>query len=279
LTAGEGNFDRGYFRLLGQLLPDDGGEANLRYTWTSGGPAPVTFSANGSNAAKNVTATFSKAGAADTPLPIDQLIAWLRTCVEHGRYLPELSPDRDALQGLVDYWTTRLLRLGQALPDDVDRLADFEPTAGIPLAIECPYPGLDPYTDRHRSAFFGREELVASYIAHLEDPRKRILLVVGASGSGKSSLVLAGVLPRLEERHRDKWLFAPRLTPGEHPVAALAAAVAQAIGDPSLAPEIEARSPRSRTMRRPRWRNGATASRSVGRRPVRRIVHAVPRRE
>ena len=39
---------------------------------------------------------------------------------------------------------------------------------------------------------------------HLEDPRKRILLIIGASGSGKSSLVLAGVLPRLEERHRDR---------------------------------------------------------------------------
>ena len=57
---------------------------------------------------------------------------------------PTLSPDRDALQGLVDYWTTRLLRLGQALPDDVDRLADFEPTAGIALAVECPLPGPGP---------------------------------------------------------------------------------------------------------------------------------------
>ncbi len=47
---------------LSVLGADDGGEANLRYTWTSTGPAAVTFSANGSNAAKNVTATFTKAG-------------------------------------------------------------------------------------------------------------------------------------------------------------------------------------------------------------------------
>ena len=180
-----------------------------------------------------------KASGAETSLPVDELLAWLRTCVAHGRYLPDRSPDRDALQGLVDYWTTRLLRLGQALPDDVDRLADFEPTAGIALAVECPYPGLDPYTDRQRSAFFGREALVASYIGHLEDLRKRILLIIGASGSGKSSLVLAGVLPRLEERHRDRWTFAPRFTPGEHPVASLAAAVGQAIGEPARTTEIE----------------------------------------
>jgi beta-glucanase (GH16 family) len=49
---------------LSVLGADDGGEANLTYTWTTTGapPAGVTFSANGSNAAKNVTATFAKIG-------------------------------------------------------------------------------------------------------------------------------------------------------------------------------------------------------------------------
>ncbi|MDP3156265.1 MAG: choice-of-anchor V domain-containing protein [Archangium sp.] len=42
---------------------DDGGEANLTYTWAATtAPAPVTFSANGTNAAKNTTATFTRAG-------------------------------------------------------------------------------------------------------------------------------------------------------------------------------------------------------------------------
>jgi hypothetical protein len=49
---------------LSVLGADDGGEANLTYTWTTTGtpPAPVTFSANGTNGAKTVTATFAKAG-------------------------------------------------------------------------------------------------------------------------------------------------------------------------------------------------------------------------
>jgi hypothetical protein len=47
---------------LSVLGADDGGEANLAYTWASSGPAPVGFSANGTNAAKNATATFGKAG-------------------------------------------------------------------------------------------------------------------------------------------------------------------------------------------------------------------------
>ena len=49
---------------LSVLGADDGGEANLTYTWATTGtpPAAVSFSANGSNAAKNTTATFSQAG-------------------------------------------------------------------------------------------------------------------------------------------------------------------------------------------------------------------------
>jgi hypothetical protein len=49
---------------LSVLGADDRGEPNLTYTWTTIGspPAAVTFSANGTNAAKNTVATFSKAG-------------------------------------------------------------------------------------------------------------------------------------------------------------------------------------------------------------------------
>src|SRR2546427_12351115 len=49
---------------LSVLGADNGGEASLIYTWATTGtpPAPVTFSVNGTNAAKNVVATFTKAG-------------------------------------------------------------------------------------------------------------------------------------------------------------------------------------------------------------------------
>jgi hypothetical protein len=50
--------------VLSVLGADDGGEANLTYTWTTIGspPAPVSFSANGTNGAKSTTATFTAAG-------------------------------------------------------------------------------------------------------------------------------------------------------------------------------------------------------------------------
>ena len=49
---------------LSVLGADDAGESNLSYTWATTGtpPAPVTFSDNGDNTAKNTTATFSEAG-------------------------------------------------------------------------------------------------------------------------------------------------------------------------------------------------------------------------
>jgi O-glycosyl hydrolase len=47
---------------LNVLGSDDGGEANLRYTWTASGPAAVTFATNGGNSATLTTATFSKTG-------------------------------------------------------------------------------------------------------------------------------------------------------------------------------------------------------------------------
>ncbi len=86
-----------------------------------------------------------------------------------------------------------------------------------------PYPGLDSYTAEEASVFFGREEETEELVERMHgDGRDRLVVVVGASGSGKSSLVQAGVVPRLAER---RWTALPTLTPGSDPVAALARAV------------------------------------------------------
>ena len=63
-AAADPNPVTGSTAALTVLGDDDGGEANLIYTWATSGtpPAAVTFSANGSNAAKATTATFTKAG-------------------------------------------------------------------------------------------------------------------------------------------------------------------------------------------------------------------------
>lgn len=60
-----------------------------------------------------------------------------------------------------------------------------------------PYPGLDAFTPEQAPIFFGRGAEVDQLIRTLADPQVRFLAIVGVSGSGKSSLVAAGLIPRL----------------------------------------------------------------------------------
>jgi hypothetical protein len=71
---------------------------------------------------------------------------------------------------------------------------------------KLPYPGLRPFEPEEWSIFFGRETMVDDVIERLA--AQRVVLIHGASGSGKSSLVRAGVMPRLARqhlRHGIKW--------------------------------------------------------------------------
>ena len=89
-----------------------------------------------------------------------------------------------------------------------------------------PFPGLRPFGFEDRDFFFGREDQVFSLYRLLE--HSRFIAVVGSSGSGKSSLVRAGLLPVIDEESQGeggrKWRFAT-LHPGDAPIKALASAV------------------------------------------------------
>ncbi len=96
----------------------------------------------------------------------------------------------------------------QHLRDRLDLLLEQNPpaTAGPvpsvpepPLWTEVPYPGLDVFTPEQYPIFFGRGPEIDQLIAGLSDPGVRFLAVVGVSGSGKSSLVAAGLIPRLRD--------------------------------------------------------------------------------
>ncbi|EGV28617.1 Sigma 54 interacting domain protein [Thiorhodococcus drewsii AZ1] len=63
-----------------------------------------------------------------------------------------------------------------------------------------PYPGLLHFNRRYAPVFFGRELEIGDVLDRLRLPEARFLIVSGDSGSGKSSLVDAGVLPRLEQQ-------------------------------------------------------------------------------
>jgi formylglycine-generating enzyme required for sulfatase activity len=63
------------------------------------------------------------------------------------------------------------------------------------LTVRQPYPGLRPFETEEAFLFFGRENHTAEVLRRLSE--QRFLAVVGSSGSGKSSLVRAGLLPAL----------------------------------------------------------------------------------
>jgi tetratricopeptide (TPR) repeat protein len=114
-----------------------------------------------------------------------------------------------------------------------EKVSDLSPGSKPPGAN--PYKGLLYFEEADGIRFFGREkltgELYARLIALLETDtdRPRILPVLGPSGCGKSSLVRAGLVPRLA-RERAARLVEPRvlvLTPGSHPLEALARALAR----------------------------------------------------
>jgi|CXWL01.1.fsa_nt_gi tetratricopeptide (TPR) repeat protein len=66
--------------------------------------------------------------------------------------------------------------------------------------ITAPYPGLRPFKQEEADLFFGRESQINEMLTRLEtQPDFRFLAVIGASGSGKSSLVRAGLLPALSQ--------------------------------------------------------------------------------
>jgi hypothetical protein len=69
--------------------------------------------------------------------------------------------------------------------------------------------------------------------------RARLIIVQGASGTGKSSLIRAGLLPRLE-RNPDRWIVVPPLRPHRHPLRELADVIAIAAGSPAPTPPAEA---------------------------------------
>ncbi|XXX77652.1 protein kinase [Sorangium sp. So ce134] len=97
---------------------------------------------------------------------------------------------------------------------------------------ECPFPGLQPFTEAQAELFFGRDAEIRELVEHLEamreDGTRRWLQIEGPSGTGKSSLVQAGVLPRFTGRRSgtSPWTIVT-LRPSEDPIKSLAAAIAQ----------------------------------------------------
>ncbi|MFF2330762.1 MULTISPECIES: hypothetical protein [unclassified Streptomyces] len=137
---------------------------------------------------------------------------------------PRVSPARQS-EGTLG--SLLLARNSVYRTGDPDPVAPVEPPADLP----CPYPGLEPYRTEDSAHFFGREQLAARLIRLVEQQNEdgRVVLVVGASGTGKSSLLRAGLLAGLAADSPVRpALLLP--APGAHPMRRLAEAWARATG-------------------------------------------------
>ena len=86
-------------------------------------------------------------------------------------------------------------------------------------ASKNPYRGLESFDEEHSKLFFGRTELVEKLQKFVKT--HPLTVVLGASGSGKSSLVKAGLIPQLRQEKTEKWSILPPIRPGETPFQAL----------------------------------------------------------
>ena len=118
--------------------------------------------------------------------------------------------------------------------------AGSEGDAGAPGNV-CPYKGLASFDVADADTFFGREQLVAELVARM--PGATLLGVVGPSGSGKSSIVRAGLsaaLARGALPGSEEWVQVV-IRPGEHPLDELGQARRRREGREALARHRSAR--------------------------------------
>lgn len=88
---------------------------------------------------------------------------------------------------------------------------------------ECPYQGLRAFEAEQKEFFFGRKQVVRDILAKLSE--KPFVPIIGASGSGKSSVVRAGLIPELLDGQ--DWRVIEPILPGVEPLAELKRAFTQ----------------------------------------------------
>lgn len=135
--------------------------------------------------------------------------------------------ERRSSQSILNYWASTLYRYDQKTR--LVTLADYDYRKKTEVGdVDCPYPGVQPFTEEQSPIFFGRQRQIAYMVGRLKEDR--LLVVVGASGSGKTSLVQAGLLPALKKELTNdaKHFFFPPIVPGSDPLRSLALMIQRA---------------------------------------------------
>jgi hypothetical protein len=121
------------------------------------------------------------------------------------------------------------------LPTGIRGAPTAQPTGPMPA---CPYPGLAYFRPQDGSRFFGRDKAIAALVDAVA--KRSFTALVGASGSGKSSVVLAGLTPTLNALgHWRSTYFRIGTEPDKNPFVALARALEPLTGERALSEKLE----------------------------------------
>ncbi len=140
------------------------------------------------------------------------------------------GPDeRTELQSTINFWQTVRIHAGER-PRTMLVCAFDQAAARAAAGGQSPYKGLMAFGESDSGSFFGRYRTIIEIIALVK--QHRLLAVTGLSGSGKSSVVRAGLIPELQAGglsgeglvDSGRWAYPDPIVPGGDPLAALVAA-------------------------------------------------------
>ncbi len=147
--------------------------------------------------------------------------------------MPAESELPDSIKNLA-YRQAARVRPDPDFDHDIGRLCAAIDSAGIPVPLTskfsevCPYRGLEVFQIDDAGVYFGREDVIDLAWEKISDFSSsdvtRFLAIIGASGSGKSSLAYAGILARLTQGSTSDWPIVI-CRPGHNPVEELAIAL------------------------------------------------------
>jgi WD40 repeat protein/serine/threonine protein kinase/DNA-binding XRE family transcriptional regulator len=162
------------------------------------------------------------------PDAVSMLAAFIQSI---GTERPQVLPESSELPSR-SYAALVNADAADTLPDP----AELSRHDNVTLAVENPYKGLRPFSEADAPDFFGREALTLRLLERLaeETELSRFLAVVGPSGSGKSSLVRAGLVPALRGGalpSSERW-FVVAMFPGAQPLEELEAALLRVAVNP-----------------------------------------------
>jgi formylglycine-generating enzyme required for sulfatase activity len=178
--------------------------------------------------------------------PSYELSSWcmyeLAAAEERGKWVIPIQLGQQEVPSLLGH--RQVIRVANARQPTASQLAEVkERLAGVLREqlgwrmlqpwdpSRSPYPGLLAFEAEQAPVFFGQDkaiEKLGERLASLAQRAPAALLVLGASGTGKSSLVRAGVLPRLAVE-RDRWQLLAPFRPGRMPFTRLRKVLASAL--------------------------------------------------